>query len=109
MTKTSNGVKVNGSKWKILVKHALFLYIFTLVAVIIKAFIQVNGFPISNIWQALALAVLPLIYLIVARFFIGVYAAFKRFNFDACGQFLVYVWWGYVCFVLYRLFFGGPI
>lgn len=95
--------------WVSVLKHGLVLYALSLIAVWSKAYIQVGGFPVENVWQALALFVLPLAFLFVFGLFVLIYAAFKRFDYNACRQFLVRSWWAYLIFLFFKLVYGGPI
>ena len=105
----SETTKAAGSDltWSRVWKWVGILYVATLVAVLIKTSAQ--GLEFQNIWQYMAVAALPVIYMFWFAAVGFVYLAFKRFRVGNATGFLRFLAIVYVIFVAIRLMLGGTI
>ena len=92
--------------WAKLRKSVFLLYLAALLGFIVKA---LNHAPIANAWQALALLVLPGIYLLLPLLVFFIFFAFKGFKIEKCKVIAERLAYTYAAFVLLQLISSKPL
>lgn len=85
------------------------LYAASLFGFLIKASAQMGGLGFKNIFQVVAVALLPAIHMFWFAVIAAVYLATKKFDVSKAPDFMKTAAWLYVIFVAFRLISGKQI
>lgn len=80
------------------------LYGLSLLGFLIKFSVQMGGMTFQNIWQFLAVLLLPAVHMFWLALIGFIYLAFKKFKVVHAASFLSSLGMIYVIFVIFRLF-----
>ena len=92
--------------WSKLWKWVCYLWVLAAIGFIMKA---VNQAQISNIWQLIALAFLPLVYAFLPAFIFFIVLVFRSFKVEKCGQLARTLAMIFVIFILLQLASSKPL